>query len=313
MIIDNKTIRRQDHKTMRLLECVPNISEGRDPDKIASIAGEIKKHRGIRLLGISSDKDHNRTVITFVGEPEALKEAAFSLALKAVELIDMREHKGAHPRLGAVDVVPFVPIHGVEMEEAVRMAREFGKELGRSGIPVFFYEEAALRPERRDLPAIRRGEYEGLPEKLKDRDWQPDEGPGEFNPKSGATVAGARFPLVAYNVNLKSRDISLAREIAKKVRFKDGGFPHVRAMGVDLKEKDMVQVSMNLTNFRTTNIPKVYEFIRDEAIRKGVEIGGSEIVGLVPLAVLEGIARDYLKCPEFSVNQVIEQRILEFE
>lgn len=308
---------------MRLLECVPNISEGRDPDKIASIAEEITRHKKVRLLNTSSDKDHHRSVFTFVGEPEAVKEAALSFSLKAIDLIDMREHKGAHPRLGAVDVVPFVPIHGVEMEEAIRIAREFGKALGRKGIPIFFYEEAALRRERRDLPTIRKGEYEGLPEKLKDPEWKPDEGSGDFNPKTGAIVVGARFPLVAYNINLKSEDITLAKEIAKKVRFKDGGFPHVRAMGVELsakggsasdgKEKGMVQVSMNLTNFQVTNLPKVYDFIKEEAIRRGVEIGGSEIVGLIPLAVLEGVVQHYLKYPEFSTNQVIEQRILEFE
>jgi len=298
---------------MRLLECVPNISEGRDPDKIASIAEEVIKHKKVRLLNISSDRDHHRSVFTFVGEPEEVKEAALSFALKAIDLIDMREHKGEHPRLGAVDVVPFVPIHGVEMEEAVGIAREFGKELGRRGIPIFFYEEAALRTERRELPAIRKGEYEGLPEKLKDPEWNPDEGPGDFNPKSGAAVVGARFPLVAYNVNLKSEDVNLAKEIARRVRFKDGGFPHVRAMGVELKEKGMVQVSMNLTHYRVTNLPKVYDFIKEEAIRRGVEIGGSEIVGLVPLAVLEGVVQHYLIYPEFSTNQVIEQRILEFE
>jgi glutamate formiminotransferase len=298
---------------MRLLECVPNISEGRDPDKIASIAEEIKKHKKIRLLNISSDKDHHRSVFTFVGEPEEVKEAALSFVLKAIDLIDMREHKGEHPRLGAVDVVPFVPIHGVEMEEAVRIAREFGKELGRRGVPIFFYEEAALQTERRELPAIRKGEYEGLPEKLKDPRWNPDEGPVAFNPKSGATLVGARFPLVAYNVNLRSEDVNLAKEIARKVRFKDGGFPHVRAMGVELKEKGMVQVSMNLTHYRVTNIPKVYEFIRTEAMKRGIEIEESEIVGLVPLAVLEGVVRHYLKYPKFSTNQVIEQRILEFE
>ncbi len=298
---------------MRLLECVPNISEGKDPDKIASIAEEIIKHKKVRLLNISSDRDHHRSVFTFVGEPEAVKEAALSFALRAIELIDMREHKGEHPRLGAVDVVPFVPIHGVEMEGAVGIAREFGKEFGRRGIPIFFYEEAALRTERRELPAIRKGEYEGLPEKLKDPGWNPDEGPADFNPKSGATVVGARFPLVAYNVNLKSEDVNLAKEIARKVRFKDGGFPHVRAMGVELKEKGMVQVSMNLTHYRVTNIPKVYDFIKEEAIKKGIEIGGSEIVGLVPLDVLEGVVQHYLRYPEFSTHQVIEQRILEFE
>jgi len=298
---------------MKLLECVPNISEGRDQDKIASIAEEVRKHKGVKLLDTSSDKDHHRSVFTFIGGPEAIKDAAFSLAMKAIDLIDMREHKGEHPRLGAVDVVPFVPVQGVEMEEAVQIAHEFGKGLGKRGIPIFFYEEAATQPERKDLPSIRKGEYEGLVEKLKDPKWKPDEGPDQFNPKSGATIVGARFPLVAYNINLKTKDLTIAEEIARKVRFKDGGFPHVRAMGVDLKEKGMVQVSMNLTNYRVTNIPKVYEFIKKEALKKGIEIEGGEIVGLIPLAALEGIVQDYLKCPQFLVRQVIEQRILEFE
>jgi len=298
---------------MRLLECVPNISEGRDQSRIALIAEEVKKSKGVKLLDLSSDRDHNRSVFTFIGEPEAVKDSALALALKAVELIDMREHQGAHPRLGAVDVVPFIPIQGIEMEEAIRVSREFGKELGKRGISVFFYEEAATRPERKDLPSIRKGEYEGLREKLKDPQWRPDEGPTSFNPKSGATVAGARFPLIAYNVNLKTIDIAIAKEIAKKIRFKDGGFPHVRAMGVDLREKGMVQVSMNLTNYRATNIPRVYEFIREEALKRAVEVDSSEIVGLVPLAALEAIVQNFLRYPPFSIHQVIEQRILEFE
>lgn len=298
---------------MRLLECVPNISEGRDREKIVLIAEGVKKHKGVRLLDFSSDKDHHRSVFTFIGEPEAIKDAAFSLAMQAIDLIDMREHQGGHPRLGAVDVVPFIPIHGVGMEEAVQIAHAFGKALGKRGIPIFFYEEASTQPERKDLPSIRKGEYEGLEEKLKDPEWKPDEGPYHFNPKSGATVVGARFPLVAYNVNLETQDLALAQEIAKKVRFKDGGFPYVRAMGVDLREKGIVQVSMNLTNYRVTNIPEVFEFIQEEALKKGVEIEGSEIVGLIPLGVLEGITQNYLKYPHFSTRQVIEQRILEFE
>jgi glutamate formiminotransferase len=299
--------------TMRLLECVPNISEGRDEKKIALIAEEVKRCDGVKLLDVSSDKDHHRSVLTFIGEPETVKDAAISVALKAIELIDMKEQHGAHPRLGAVDVVPFVPIQGVEMKEAVEVARALGKELGSRGVPVFYYEETAISSDRRDLPSIRKGEYEGLEEKLKDPKWKPDEGPNSFNPKSGATVVGARFPLVAYNVNLKTRDLSIAKAIAKKVRFKDGGLPHVRAMGVDLREKGMVQVSMNLTNYRVTGIPRVFEFIREEALQKGVEIVESEIVGLIPLGVLEGIAQHYLKYPKFSMRQVIEQRILEFE
>ena len=296
---------------MRILECVPNISEGRDQKKIASIAEEVKKHKGVNLLDVSSDKDHHRSVITFLGEPAAVRKAALSMAFRAIELIDMREHRGAHPRLGAVDVVPFIPIQRVDMAEAVQVARDFGRELGRRGIPVFFYEEAAVREERRELPTLRKGEYEGLAKKLKDPDWKPDEGPQVFNAKSGATVVGARFPLVAYNVNLKTDNLSLAKEIAKKVRFKDGGFPNVRAMGVDLKEQKMVQVSMNLTNYQVTNIPIVYEFIKAEALKKGIEIGESEIVGLIPLGVVEGLFKHYLRCPQFSIRQIIEQRLLD--
>jgi glutamate formiminotransferase len=298
---------------MRLLECVPNISEGRDEKKIALITDEVKRSKGVKLLDVSSDKDHHRSVLTFIGEPERIKDAAISMALKTIEVIDMREHHGAHPRLGAVDVVPFIPIQGVEMDEAVEVARELGKKLGRKGVPVFYYEEAATSPGRRDLPSIRKGEYESLEEKLRDPIWKPDEGPARLNPKSGATVVGARFPLVAYNVNLKTKDLNLAKEIAAKVRFRDGGFPHVRAMGVYLKEIGMVQVSMNLTNYRVTGIPKVFDFIKEEALKKGVEIGESEIIGLIPLEVFEEIVRRYLKYPKFSVRQVIEQRILEFE
>ena len=298
---------------MRLLECIPNISEGRDQNRIASIAEEVKKVKKVKLLSVSSDKDHHRSVLTFIGEPERIGDAAISMALKAIELIDMREHHGAHPRLGAVDVVPFVPVQGVEMKEAVEVAREFGKALGRKGVPVFYYEEAATSPGRRDLPSIRKGEYEGLEQKLRDPIWKPDEGPARLNPKSGATVVGARLPLVAYNVNLGTEDLSVAKEIAKKVRTKDGGLPEVRAMGVALKEKGRVQVSMNLTNYRVTNIPKVFELIEGEALKKGVEVAESEIVGLIPLGVLEGIAQHCLKYPDFSIRQVIEQRILEFE
>jgi len=298
---------------MRILECVPNISEGRDEKKIASIADEVKKHKGVKLLDVSSDRDHHRSVITFLGEPAAVRNAALSMALRAIELIDMREHHGAHPRLGAVDVVPFIPIQGVDMAEAVQVAHDFGRELGRRGIPVYLYEEAAARQERRELPTLRKGEYEGLPKKLKDPDWKPDEGPQIFNAKSGATVAGARFPLVAYNVNLKTDDLILAKEIAKRVRFKDGGFPNVRAMGVDLKEQRMVQVSMNLTNYQVTNLPTVYEFIKAEAFKKGVEIGESEIVGLIPMGAVEGVFKHYLRCPQFSIRQIIEQRLLGFE
>jgi glutamate formiminotransferase len=296
---------------MKILECVPNISEGRDPDKISVIREAFKKHPEVKLLDVSSDRDHNRTVFTFLGAPSDVKKAALSFAFQAVELIDMRGHRGGHPRIGAVDVVPFVPVQGVEMGEAVEIAREFGRELGRRGVSVYFYEEAATVPERRDLPFIRKGEYEGLKEKLRDPKWKPDEGPDAFNPKSGVTVVGARFPLVAYNVNLNTKDLAMAKEIAKKVRFKDGGFPCVRAMAVDLRDKGLVQVSMNLTNYQVTNIPAVFEFIKEEAGRRGIEVEASEIIGLIPMTVLEGVVRHYIRCAPFSIGQVIEQRILE--
>jgi glutamate formiminotransferase len=295
---------------VKIVECVPNISEGRDGARIAEVVAEVERHGGVRLLNVQSDRDHHRSVITFIGDPQAVKEAALALALKAIELIDMRCHRGAHPRMGAVDVVPFVPIQGVEMEEAVALAREFGKELGRHGVPVYYYEEAATAPLRRELPAIRKGEYEGFAEKMKDPQWKPDEGPSTFNARSGATVVGARFPLIAYNVNLRTNDLAFAKEIARKVRFKDGGFPHVRAMGVDLKEKGMVQVSMNLTNYRVTGMPTVYAFIREEAARRGVEVAESEVVGLIPLGAVEGVFQHFLRCPAFSIHQVIEQRLL---
>ena len=298
---------------MKLLECVPNISEGRDPGKIERIAREVETQPGVTLLDVSSDKDHHRTVLTFIGEPGAVKEAALSMAVKAIELIDMTQHQGAHPRLGAVDVVPFVPIQGVTLEEAAQVAHEFGRDWGRRGVPVFFYEASARTPERKDLPSIRKGEYEGLPEKLRDPRWVPDEGPAIFNARAGATVVGARFPLVAYNVNLRTDDLSLAKEIAKKVRFRDGGFPHVRAMGVSLAEKGRVQVSMNLTDYRVTSIPTVFEFVKEEASKKGVGVEESEVIGSIPLNAVEGIVRHYLRCPEFSTRQIIEQRLLELE
>jgi glutamate formiminotransferase len=298
---------------MRLLECVPNVSEGRDPDKIDAIAQEVRHTAGVRLLHVASDPDHHRTVFTFIREPEAVGRASLAMARKALELIDMRLHRGAHPRLGAVDVVPFVPIQGVTMEEAVSVAREVGRRLGEMGVPVYFYEEAATVPERKDLPSIRKGEYEGLPEKLGNPRWKPDEGPDRFDPKVGASVVGARFPLIAYNVNLRTTDLALAKEIAKKVRFKDGGFPHVRAMGVELKEKGMVQVSMNLTNYRITGIHTVFDFICEEALRHGVEVEESELIGLIPLQVVEDLLKHYLKCRGFSIHQIIEQRILELE
>jgi glutamate formiminotransferase / 5-formyltetrahydrofolate cyclo-ligase len=293
---------------MKILECVPNFSEGRDPEKIAVIVGEIRKSPGVKLLDHSSDPDHNRTVVTFLGGPEAVEQAALSACLKAMEVIDMRAHKGGHPRIGAVDVVPFVPVRGVEMSEAVEIARRFGRDLGAAGqLPVYFYGEAAAEPKRKKLADIRRGEYEGLPEKLKTPGWEPDAGSRTFNARAGATVTGARFPLIAFNVNLRSQDLNLAREI----RESSGGLSKVQALGVELKDKKRVQVSMNLNNYRETSIPDVVEFIRRSLADTQVEIEETELVGLLPLDALEDVVRRYLKLPDFHSSQIIETHLLE--
>ena len=297
---------------MKILECIPNFSEGRDLDKIEAIVQEARRTQGVKLLDYFSDPDHNRTVVTFIGEPDPVRKAALNLSLKALELIDMRSHKGEHPRIGAVDVVPFVPIRGMDMSHAVHVAREFGEELGEKGeVPIFFYAAAATDPKRTRLADIRKGQYEGLAEKLENPGWAPDAGYKTFNPKSGATVVGARFPLIAFNVNLKTRDLDRAKRIAKKIRESSGGIPSVQAIGLELKDREMVQVSMNLLDYRQASIPRVVESIRAELAGTGVEIGETELVGLLPLEALEEVARFYLKLPEFDSSQIIESHLLE--
>ncbi|NNG68229.1 glutamate formimidoyltransferase [Caldanaerobacter subterraneus] len=296
----------------QIIECVPNVSEGRDQEKISELIKEVVSTEGVKLLDYSSDKDHNRTVITFVGDKEGVKEAAFKLIRKASEIIDMRYHKGEHPRIGAVDVVPFVPVKNVTMEECVQIARELGERVGKElNIPVYLYEEAATTPERKNLENIRRGEYEGFFEKIKQPEWKPDFGPSEMNPKSGATVIGARNFLIAFNVNLGTNDIEIANKIAKAVRFSSGGYRYVKAMGVELKERGIVQVSMNLTDFNKTPIYRVFETIKAEASRYGVNVIGSEIIGLVPSKALLDVADYYLRLENFSMDMVLENRIYE--
>jgi len=297
---------------MKILECVPNFSEGRDDEKVEGIVAQVRETPGVKLLDYFSDPDHNRTLITFIGEPEAVKQAALQSSLKALELIDMRTHTGEHPRMGAVDVVPFVPVGGLAMEEAVRIAHQFGQEFGeRSDVPVYFYGDAATDPRRKKLADVRKGEYEGLREKLSTPGWEPDAGAGTFNPRSGATVVGARLPLIAFNVNLRTRNLDLAKKIARKIRESSGGIPSVQALGLELQEKGMVQVSMNLTNYRQASIPKVVDFIRAEIAGAGVEIAETELVGLLPLEALEDVVREYLKMPEFDSGRVIETHLLE--
>lgn len=296
----------------KLIECVPNFSEGINKDKIESIIDEVRKTDGVKLLDYSSDTDHNRTVVTFIGNPEGVKSAAFNLAKKASELIDMTVHKGGHPRMGATDVVPFIPVADVTMEECIEVAREVGKKIGEElNIPVYLYESAATKPERTNLADVRKGQYEGFFEKIKDEQWKPDFGPGEMNAKSGATAVGARAPLVAFNVNLGTSEFEIADKIAKTVRYLGGGLRFVKAMGVRLEERKIVQVSMNLTNYEKTAVYRAYEMIKMEAQRYGVPVIGSEVIGLVPMKSLIDCAEYYLQIEHFSMDQILEKRIME--
>lgn len=296
---------------MKVLQCVPNISEGRDLDLVEQVVAEIRRVNGVKLLDYSSDPDHNRSVLTFLGGPEAVLEAAKAMAAKAYELIDMSRHQGSHPRLGAVDVVPFIPIRNMDMAEAVDISRQFGRFAGQLGVPVYYYKESATRPDRAELPAVRKGQYEALPEKLKDLDnWQPDEGPAEFNAKSGATVTGARSPLIAFNINLFTTDLSIAKRIGEAIRFKNGGYRFVQAMGVALEGQNMVQVSMNLTDYTQTPLPRVLETVRMEAARHGVTVAGTEIIGTLPLGALEEIVKHYVQAHDFQLDQIIETALL---
>lgn len=295
----------------KILLCEPNISEGRDLALVEQVADEVRSVAGVRLIDYSSDPDHNRSVFTYLGDPEAALEATQRLAAKTFELIDMTGHHGTHPRQGALDVAPFIPIRNVESAEAVAIALRFGRYVGDLGVPVYYYEDAATRPERRSLPDIRKGEYEALPEKLSKPEWAPDEGPATFNPRSGVTVTGARFPLVAFNVNLRTTDVSIADRIAKAVRHISGGYRYVRALGLPLDDRGMVQVSMNLIHYDKTPISRVLETIRSEAARYGVTIAETELVGPVPLGALEEVARYYLQLRDFSSEQIIETALIE--
>jgi len=293
-----------------VLMCETNVSEGRRPEVVEALVEAVRSVPGVRVADWSADADHNRAVITYLGEPEQVLEAAKSLAEAALEAIDMRVHEGEHPRQGALDVVPFIPIRDVTTERAVEIARAFGAWLGARGVPVYYYEDAATRPERQSLPKIRKGQYEALEEKLKDPVWAPDEGPAEFNPRAGATVTGARFPLIAFNVNLRTDDVEIAQTIARAVRHINGGYRAVRGMGFALEERGMVQVSMNLVNYTQTPIHRVLETVRSEAARYGVAVVGTELIGPVPLGALEEVVKFYLQTHEFTTEQVVETALL---
>lgn len=296
----------------KLIECVPNVSEGRLKDSIEAMAQAIRAVPNVRLLDVQSDPDHNRTVFTFVGEPEGVTEAVYRLFEAALPRLDLRVHRGQHPRMGAVDVVPFVPVRGVKMADCVALAKTVGKEIWeRFRVPVYLYAEAATRPERQDLSEIRKGEFEGFFQKIKDPNWAPDFGEPEVHPTAGVTAVGAREFLIAFNVNLGTRDLRVAQEIAKAVRFSSGGLRYVKALGMELKERGIVQVSMNLTNFRKTPLPRVLELVRREAQRYGVTVISTEIVGLIPEEALVQTAEYYLQLDGFSLDQVLERRIEE--
>lgn len=297
---------------MKLIECVPNFSEGRRKEVIEAIIDEARKFN-VKILDYSPDADHNRTDVTFIGEPEEVKKAALAMSMKAVELIDMNKHKGEHPRMGAMDVVPFIPLMGATMEECIELAKQFASEFSeKAGVPCYLYEEAATRPDRKNLANIRRGEFEGLKEEIgKNDDKRPDFGPNHIHPTAGATAVGARFFLIAFNVNLSTDDISIAKSIAKAVRHSSGGYRYVKAMGFEIKERGIVQVSMNMVNYKGTPLFRVFETIKREAERYGVSIVGSEIVGLIPMEALIDVADFYLQLENFDENQVLEKRLLE--
>lgn len=292
------------------MECVPNFSEGRDLQKIDKIVAPFRGKQGVKLLDYSNDEDHNRLVVTVVGEPEPLRDAVLEAIGVAVELIDLNHHQGQHPRMGAVDVVPFIPIRNVTMEEAVALSKEVGKEVAkRYNLPVFLYEKSASAPHRENLAAVRKGEFEGMAEKIKQPEWHPDFGLAERHPTAGTVAIGARMPLVAYNINLNTPSLEIAHDIAKKIRFIGGGLRYCKAMGVELKDRGITQVSINMTDYTRTALYRAFELVRVEAHRYGVSIVGSEIIGLVPMEALIDTASYYLGLENFSMEQVLEARM----
>jgi len=295
---------------MAIIESIPNVSEGRRPEVIEHLAEAIRATPGVRLLDYSSDPSHNRSVYTLVGDADGVKHATLALFEQAVAAIDLRTHRGEHPRLGAVDVVPFVPIDGITMAECVALAQEVGAAVAdRFGVPVFLYEEASANPARRNLEDIRRGEFEGLAAKMRNAEWTPDFGPAVPHPSAGASVIGARLPLIAYNINLNTNRLDVAKKIAAAIRHSSGGLRYVKAAGFMLEDRGIAQVSMNLTNYEKTPIFRVFEIVKREAARYGVSILESEIVGLVPSAALTAAAEFYLQIERFGPEQVLENKL----
>jgi glutamate formiminotransferase len=295
-----------------LVECVPNFSEGRNMETVMKIVAPFIVTEGVKLLDYSADQDHNRTVVSVMGEPDSVKRAMIAATGIAIREIDLRQHQGEHPRMGAVDVIPFIPIQNFSMEEAVALARETGQEMASIyNLPIFLYEKAATMPARENLANVRKGEFEGMADKLLQPEWQPDFGPDRIHPSAGVTAVGARMPLVAFNINLNTNNLEIANQIARCIRHISGGLRYCKAMGVALKERGIVQVSINMTDYTKTPLYRVFEMVRFEAQRYGVEIIGSEIIGLAPMAALIDAAVYYMRIEDFKMEQIIEQRLLE--
>lgn len=295
----------------KLIECVPNFSNGRDPEVLQKIMAPFFAAPDVQVLDYSQDKDHNRAVVTLVGTPEDLENSVVEAVGIAAQLIDLRQHQGEHPRMGATDVVPFVPIRNASVQDCIDLSKRVGERIAKEHhIPVYLYEESATDPERVNLARIRKGQFEGFAEKIKDPAWKPDYGEAEIHPSAGVVAVGAREFLVAYNINLDTDKLEIADAIARKVRHIGGGFRYVKGMGVELSDRRQVQVSMNLTNFHKSHIYQVFETVKMEARRYGVNVVGSEIIGLVPLAALVDTANYYLQLEDFGQDQVIEARLL---
>jgi glutamate formiminotransferase len=296
----------------QIVQCVPNFSEGRDLEKIEKIVEPFRAKDGVKLLDYQNDEDHNRAVVTVVGEPEPLKEAIVEAMGIAIDVIDMRQHQGQHPRMGATDVVPFIPVKNVTPQETVEISKDVASTVAdKYSLPVFLYEKSAARPERQNLATIRKGQFEGMAEKIRLPEWKPDCGPAEIHPSAGVTAIGARMPLVAYNVNLDTNNFEIADRIAKQVRNISGGLRYCKGIGIELKDRGIVQVSMNMTDYTKTALYRVFELVKIEARRYGVNVVGSEVIGLVPMEALIDTAAYYLGLEDFSMEQVLEYRIYE--
>lgn len=296
---------------MKRVMCIPNYSEGRDLEKVDKIVECFRAKENVKLVDYQPDKDHNRTVVEVIGDPDAVIDCVIESVKVAQEVIDMTKHEGGHPRMGAVDVVPFIPITETTTEECVDYANRVGKAIGDLGIPVYLYEDAATSKSRKNLAKVRKGQYEGFFEKIKEDGWEPDYGPHEMNAKSGCTAVGARFHLVAFNVNLNTDKFEIADAIARKVRHIGGGLAKVKGIGLSLEDKGMVQVSMNLVDYRKSAIYQALEMIKYEAKRYGVTVGETELIGMVPLQALIDTASYYLQCHDLRADQVIETLLIE--